>query len=90
MSMAKKIAFNNFLKKHGIKLAWMAGEMDMGEELLRYHMNRGFMGNPDLGAKFRNIIREHAIHLIRDLEQLPLTNLDQREPSTKPAQNCAA
>jgi hypothetical protein len=71
MSMAKKIAYQIYLKKHGIKIAWMAQELAISEELLRYHMARGFDKQDELRDKFRAVLKAHAIALLEDLDFLP-------------------
>lgn len=62
----KSEQIQDFIKRNGLKTAWIASKLDMSEELLRYHINRG-MSSGDLMERFCGVIENHCSSLLSDL-----------------------
>lgn len=63
------MAVKSYLKRHGLKLCYVANGMGMDEGLLRYHLRRGFE-NPELVERFRALMRAHAAGILEDLDEV--------------------
>jgi hypothetical protein len=63
------MAVRAFIKRHGLKLVYVANGMGMDEALLRYHLARGF-DDPGLVERFRALMREHARGVLADLDEV--------------------
>lgn len=63
------MAIKAYLKRHGLKLVYVANGMGMDEALLRYHLRRGF-DNPELVERFKALMRAHARGVVEDLDEV--------------------
>jgi len=75
MGYARKIAILQFIKRHGLKLCYIANGMGMDEALLRYHIQRG-LESPELVSKFKSFIRAHAQGITLDLDEIQTPSAD--------------
>lgn len=69
MGQARKIAIKGYMKRHGVKLCWVAACLGMDEALLRYHIAQG-MNDPQMVRNFKALMRARAQALIDDLEEI--------------------
>jgi hypothetical protein len=63
------MAIRSYLKRHGLKLKYVANGMGMDESLLRYHLARG-LDDPGLVERFKALMREHARGVLADLDEV--------------------
>ena len=63
------MAIRNYIRRHGLKLVYVANGLGMDEGLLRYHLKRGF-DNPELVVKFKALMRAHAAGVLDDLDEI--------------------
>jgi hypothetical protein len=69
MGQARTTAIRGYIKRHGLKLCYVANGMGMDEALLRYHLRTGF-DNPELVERFKALMRAHARGVIEDLGEV--------------------
>lgn len=63
------MAVKAYIKRHGLKLKYVANGMGMDESLLRYHLARG-LNDPELVARFKALMAEHARGILADLDEV--------------------
>jgi len=63
------MAVRAYIKRHGLKLVYVANGMGMDEGLLRYHLSRG-LDSPELVERFKALMREHARGVLADLDEV--------------------
>lgn len=66
------------MKRHGLKLCYVANGMGMDEGLLRYHIKRG-LESPELIERFKALMKAHAQGIIEDLEEIQGTQQSRKE-----------
>lgn len=69
MGKARTIAIRSYMKRHGLKLCWVAAVLGMDEALLRYHINRG-LDDGALVRDFKALMKARAKALVDDLDEI--------------------
>ena len=73
MGTARTFAIKQYLKRHGLKLCWIANSLGMDEANFSYHLKRG-LDNPRLVEQFHELMRAHAAAVVEDLQEIqPVT-----------------
>lgn len=67
--MSKKSTINRFLKENGIKKSWMAQQLGMSVECLRYHTAAG---KRDLDDKLKRKAKDKLLQLAEKIENFAL------------------
>lgn len=70
MGKARQIAITEYIKRHGLKICWVAGTLGMDEALFRYHLKQG-MNDPVLVRNFKALMKARAAALVDDLSEIP-------------------
>lgn len=65
----RSIAVRRYIKRHGIKLSWVAASLGMTEALFRYYLRKGFKRD-DLYVQFKQLMKAHAAAVVDDLSEL--------------------
>lgn len=60
----------DYLAQHGIKLSWLAKQMDMTDPHLRYYLHGPSREERNVKIQAANILRKHCMEILKDLENL--------------------
>jgi hypothetical protein len=69
MSTSRRIAIQQYMKRHGIKISWVADSIGISEALLRYHIKKG-MNDTGLLELFKGLMQAHATAILEDLIEI--------------------
>jgi len=69
MGQARTLAIKSYIKRHGLKLCYIANGMGMDEGLLRYYIGKG-LESPELVERFKALMKAHAEGVLEDLGEI--------------------